>query len=240
MLLVDAGNTRIKWQLRSQVESVGGSVDDIEALASQFSLLALRGQQLVVASVRGDDFFDSVATRFSDLAPAPIHCLTAAEFNGLVNGYADYRRLGIDRWLAIIGARGHVPVGELVVVDVGTALTVDYVDADNRHHGGYIVPGFTTLVQSLNQHTHRIAVSALALERATDFGATTDEAVNRGCQRMLSALVADIGAQYPLAEIVCTGGGADLLGGVFDGRTRICKDLIFDGMAYYVDAYSKK
>lgn len=74
---------------------------------------------------------------------------------GVRNGYADYQRLGMDRWLAIIGAY-QLARGACLVLDLGTAITADYVNAAGEHLGGYICPGLPLMRGLLRTHTQRI------------------------------------------------------------------------------------
>jgi type III pantothenate kinase len=93
---------------------------------------------------------------------------TGSEFDGLRNGYRDPMQLGTDRWLAMLAARRAKP-GAVCVIDAGTALTVDLVEADGHHLGGFILPGPELMRRSLEQATgdirQRVAARAAGAER---------------------------------------------------------------------------
>src|SRR6202034_3800599 len=91
---------------------------------------------------------------------AEVEFITAApEFNGLTNGYLDPSLLGADRWLALIGAWTKAS-GALCVVDAGTAVKVDAVDAKGQHLGGLIAPGIHMMREALMNKTSDIAKEA--------------------------------------------------------------------------------
>ncbi len=99
---------------------------------------------------------------------------------GVVNGYADPSLLGVDRWLAVIGAYQRVQ-GACVVADIGTAATVDVVAADGRHRGGYIVPGPQLMVASLLRGTSDLAEFRAISPRGggASFADNTRDAIER-------------------------------------------------------------
>jgi len=76
---------------------------------------------------------------------------TTDEFDGLLNGYAEPKQLGADRWVAMIGARAHYP-GAVCVIDSGTATTVDVVTEEGQHLGGAILPGVNTMRRALGKY----------------------------------------------------------------------------------------
>src|SRR3546814_4187176 len=84
---------------------------------------------------------------------------------GVRNGYDDYGRLGLDRWLALLGGF-HLASGACLVLDFGTAVTADFVAADGEHLGGFICPGMPLMRNQLRTHTRRIRYDDMAAERA--------------------------------------------------------------------------
>src|SRR5687768_14091782 len=172
ILELDAGNTRIKWRLREKKATgdewfkvAEGSVYARDKTAAVFIELGKQLEKLpmerisrmLVASVRGESFknaFSSVMTEKWHLQPefaiAREHC------GGVTNGYIDAGKLGVDRWLAMLAAY-HQQHDACCVVDCGTTITVDLVNADGRHEGGYIVPGLHLLRDSLAARSKALA-----------------------------------------------------------------------------------
>jgi type III pantothenate kinase len=163
---------------------------------------------------------------------------TAAELCAWVsNGYRDYRRLGLDRWLAILG--GYELAGKAcLVLDLGTAITADLVDPDGRHLGGYICPGLPLMRDELRTHTRRIRYDNAEAMRAIGEllpGRSTAEAVERGCLLMLRGFVREqcLAATRLLGEdfeVFLTGGDAGLVLDVWP-NIRHRADLVFVGLA---------
>jgi len=156
-LLVDAGNTRLKWAAAS-----GGHVGRVHAAAWSARTLdatarrALRGRhaRIVVCSVAGSKVERALrrAARRSG-NPAPLFIRSARRAAGVRNGYAQTWRLGADRWVAMLGARARHPGRALCIVDVGTALTIDLLDGHGLHRGGMLVPGPALMVEALLRST---------------------------------------------------------------------------------------
>lgn len=159
-LVVDVGNSRIKW---ARVEDGRlrpgafferhGSIE--EALESVWGELA-PPTAVLVCSVAGPAFNEWLAQWIaSHWRIRPAWFESVARTLGLENGYAFPAQLGNDRWAALVGARGRFS-GPLGVIDCGTAATVDVVDDDGRHRGGFILPGLALARQSLLQRTDSI------------------------------------------------------------------------------------
>ena len=242
ILELDCGNSLIKWRViqtdPAQVV-VGGVVDSAEQL-----LAALHGHpDLELQHCR------LVSVRSEDETAGLIECLTAChamthcrarpvpQMAGVRNGYLDYERLGMDRWLAVLGAFS-VAQRACLVLDLGTAVTSDLVAASGEHLGGYICPGVPLMRNQLRTHTRRIRYDDAAAERALESwapGRSTVEAVERGCSLMLRGFVL---TQLELAEqhlgvdfeVFLTGGDAALVEEMLPAA-RVMPDLVFIGLA---------
>ena len=160
-LLVDIGNSRMK----SAIDE-GGALHPLETFAWRETFLDTALDRvwleafgnrypasIHVSNVAGERLLPNLSawccSRWQ-VRPVPIRA--EASFAGLVNGYAEPETFGVDRWAAMIGARG-AHRGALCIVDSGTATTVDVVHADGRHTGGAILPGIYTMRRSLGKYT---------------------------------------------------------------------------------------
>ncbi|MDD0841301.1 pantothenate kinase [Pseudomonas sp. Gutcm_11s] len=242
ILELDCGNSLIKWRLLSEapaVAPVGGVVDSDEALLGALLAvpgLALSGCRLV--SVRSDVETAALVGLLEREFGAPVLCAQPAlELGGVSNGYEEYARLGLDRWLAVVGAY-QLAGGACLVLDLGTAVTSDLVSADGEHLGGYICPGLPLMRNQLRTHTRRIRYDDVAAEKALHSlrpGRSTVEAVERGCALMLRGFAL---AQVELASeclgdgfsVYLTGGDASLVREVLP-QARLVSDLVFVGLA---------
>lgn len=241
ILELDCGNSLIKWRVIDE-ESVrvgGGVAGSDESLIGELrgmSRLSLRACRLV--SVRSDEETRALMARLKDeFSIDTVSAKSAQELAGVRNGYEDYSRLGLDRWLAVVGAF-HLAGKACLVIDLGTAITSDFVAADGQHLGGFICPGMPLMRNQLRTHTRRIRYDDQQAEEALrdlSPGRSTVEAVERGCLMMLQGFVRGqvaIAEEYcgPEFEVFLTGGDAGLMRGVHP-HVRIDPDLIFIGLA---------
>lgn len=195
LLLVDIGNSRVKWArcaggvLGAQRSAAHADWQAAEWRAAVFADGPV--ERVLVASVAGGASIAALdaATR-SATGRGIERVTTEREAAGVVNGYADPGLLGVDRWLAAIGAYRRVQ-GACVVADIGTAATIDVVASDGRHRGGYIVPGPRLMVASLLAGTSDLASFSATSPpgAAAQFADNTRDAIERGCRVALAAWV---------------------------------------------------
>ncbi|MCR8978072.1 pantothenate kinase [Pseudomonas sp. S11P7] len=242
ILELDCGNSFIKWRVLKSALGIlfaEGVVDSNLALLESLRAvdgLGLRRCRLV--SVRTTEETDALVDVLErEFAISVVRATSAKEMSGVRNGYEDYQRLGLDRWLAMLGGF-HLASGKAcLVLDFGTAVTADFVAADGEHLGGFICPGMPLMRDQLRTHTRKIRYGDLAAERAlssTAPGRTTVEAVERGCSLMLRGFVL---TQMEMARVVggnfavfITGGDAQLVADVAP-EARVVPDLVFVGLA---------
>jgi len=242
ILELDCGNSFIKWRIILPYDAVvvaGGVVDSDSALLQALRLvknLDLRGCRLV--SVRNDQETESLISAVTEVFPVKIVSATpAAYMAGVTNGYAEYERLGLDRWLALVGAF-NVASGACLVVDLGTAITSDFVSADGFHLGGFICPGMPLMRGQLRTHTRRIRYGDDKAQAALESfapGRSTAEAVERGCSLMSQGFVLtqlEMAKKYwgdDFTDFV-TGGDAILVRDILP-FAQVMPDLVFVGLA---------
>ncbi|MBD9417575.1 pantothenate kinase [Pseudomonas sp. PDM16] len=237
ILELDCGNSLIKWRIREL--SSGGVVDsDVELLRVLRGSVGLSITGCRLVSVRTDAETSALAAMLtSEFGCAVLCAQPSRQLAGVRNGYDDYLRLGLDRWLAVVGAY-QLCGGACLVLDLGTAVTSDFVASNGEHLGGYICPGVPLMRNQLRTHTRRIRYDDVAAElamRSTRPGRSTVEAVERGCVLMLRGFVL---TQVELAResfggdfrIYLTGGDADLVCEVLP-QAELVSDLVFVGLA---------
>ena len=162
VLLVDIGNTRVKWarfangrlQKQRAAAHEGWQAEDFE----ERLVGRARGiERIIVASVGGarqDRSLTAAARRV--IGAVPQFVLTARRLGGVHTAYAQPWRLGVDRFVAAIAAHRMAPRRAVCIVDIGTAMTIDLVDARGGHVGGAIIPGPRLMVASLLRGTSGI------------------------------------------------------------------------------------
>lgn len=238
MLLIDFGNTRVKWarwQDGRLLAPVALAYDDpaLPALLDALSATETADQRrLHYASVTADHHVDSV---LKTLRRADFECWRAGPPRSdalLQLGYQPPDDLGVDRWLSLraLRARG---VGACVLACVGTALTVDVVDARGRHLGGTIAPSVERAREALLSRAPHLAKPAMAVKLLAQDTAT---AVHSGA---VLAAVALIEKLHLHAEHACgdalplflSGGGAPGLRPWLDGSEVMVEHLVLEGLA---------
>jgi type III pantothenate kinase len=164
LLLLDAGNSRLKWALlrkpyRRRQEFAARGVVELTALRSPVAwarlFRAASNPDLIyacnVAGATVERQIRAASRRAGLVAPHFAHSEVAAA--GVRNGYPEPWRLGVDRWVGLIGAHHEHPGKDLCLVGLGTAMTIDLLSANGHHLGGSIVPGPRLMIESLLEHT---------------------------------------------------------------------------------------
>jgi len=232
--LFDLGNTRLKCApLRDGVVGAAvGFAHDGDALATDWtSVLPAHFDEAVVASVaapaRTAQLLDALTARCGRITIAR----TLAHLGGVRIAYAEPSRLGVDRFLALLAAhaRGAQP---WLVVGVGTALTIDLLDADGLHHGGRIAPSPTLMREALHARAAQLPGEGGTF---VEFADDTLDALASGCDGAALALVERSLKKASMRTtatptLLLHGGGADALRPHLGSSVSV-PDLVLEGLA---------
>lgn len=242
ILLVDIGNTRVKWA----TQNAGHMSPQRAAAHARWSVADWQRElfdgppaaRVIAATVAGADSRRvlEAAARLAGTTRVEFVASTAA-MAGVRNAYPEPGLLGVDRWVAVIGAF-HLAHGACCVVDVGTAATLDTVDASGQHLGGFIVPGPRMMVRSLHAGTSNLAAHTAASPAGGVelFADNTRDAIERGSRVAIAALIdrtyAELARRTQTApHLYCTGGAMDeVLPYVLAPHERVA-DLVLRGLA---------
>jgi len=244
IVVVDIGNSRLKW---ARIDARG--LTDIGAarldrasrapLAVMDSALGVaRVDRIVAANVAGV----AVAEALGNLAAArgavlQVVAPAATEF-GVRCAYSDPKRLGADRWVAVVAAHRLI-AGAAAVIDAGTTVTFDVVREDGEHLGGLIMPGPELTALTLGANTHGIGPTAPAERHVRGIallGTSTNDAVANGAMLALAAgldrAIAEVTAalQTPLT-VVLSGGFAGVLEPWLDSAVSYRPHFVLEGLA---------
>lgn len=246
LLAIDIGNTRLKWALFEQ--ALPGSsplaqgavfLEHIDRLAEGdwAALERLPAPTLLLGSnVAGDAVRRRVEEQLELWDLPPRWVVPGAEAAGVTNGYDHPTRLGADRWVALIGARALARQrgwrGPVLVVMVGTAVTIDALDTQDRFLGGCILPGHGIMLRALESGTAGLRVPT---GEVRDFPTNTSDALTSGgtfaitgaIERMHRALSQREG-QAPL--LLMTGGAGWKVAPALGVPHELHDGLIFDGL----------
>lgn len=231
VLDIDLGNSALKYRAGAAVGRVP------YAVAAGFQLPPLaRVTRVRVASV----LTAARDAEFAALVQAQWNCecefaKSAPEVAGVTNGYSQPEALGVDRWLAAVAGFHHVR-GAVLVVDLGTAATLDYVDERGRHLGGYIVPGTQLMCRTLLQETAAVRFEEAAAVEHLLPGKQTRDAVERGAiVAMVQLIHAELERFDQLcdhgAKLVLCGGGVAAIERHLKCDYRVIPELVLDGLA---------
>ncbi len=223
---LDIGNSRTKWRCGADVGSC--KVGKLPELRRPI-------ERVRVASVVSNH--ESLAAEIQQtFGVEPEFAVSSHTLAGVTNCYDDPSKLGVDRWLALVAGWNRVH-SSVLVIDAGTALTVDVADEKGQHLGGYIAPGLETMRASLASDTENVQVAFQSnCDTNLDFGRNTQEAVQHGLKSMAVAWLAQCRA---LAESSCgiapavllTGGEGQRLACCLDYPCEVLADLVLDGLA---------
>ena len=198
-LLLDAGNTRLKWAVVDGVTWLARGSAAYDALPALDASL-LQGATCHVASVAGPARDALLGAWLAEQAVSPAWLAVSPRACGVENAY-EVSQLGVDRWMALLAARARTE-SAVLVVSVGTAATVDALLPSGRFIGGIIVPGLRLMRQSLEQGAARLApdictpdtaAAAGASGRVVAFPESTVDAVQTG---LVAALCGAVQIQY--------------------------------------------
>lgn len=237
ILLIDAGNTRVKWGLfqdgQWHAEGALGhdQLDRLHAIVATFP----RIDQAVGANVAGTRTAERIADALGSTIPAPQWLQSSAECCGVRNAYDAPAQLGSDRWAALIGARALHPHACLVI-NAGTATTVDVLDASGTFRGGIILPGEHLMRRSLARDTAQLPFADGHYVAAPR---NTADAITSGCRNAQAGAVERMFRQIAAAPDACcllSGGGADALADVLDAPFMRIDNLVLKGLAVVATA----
>ncbi len=235
-LLVDVGNSRIKWALAEggvlgAVNAQAHRGDPVAAVDAVAATIAQAPAGILIASVAGSSFDAQIAQ--ACVRHWPVEAQFAAVQNGhsgLRLAYSQPQRLGVDRWLMML-ALWQKTRAAFVVASAGTALTVDVVDARGQHLGGVIAPGLVTMQQAVLGAT-RFAASGVDHAFDNELGADTEACVRQGALHACAGLLDRLAARYAAqsAVNVLSGGDAATLQAVLASPWTVQPDLVLAGL----------
>lgn len=232
ILLIDAGNTRLKWRLTG----TGGPLEGAAVMADAEPLTGLSGywsdiERILVSTVASESARAQLHELLLARAKVPVeYCWAESTRDGLSNSYGDVSRMGADRWHAMLAGWVRCKAS-FAVVDAGSAVTVDYVNAGGRHLGGYILPGLQMMRRSLKVDAARIGFEQ-SEQLDTRPGQSTGECVNHGLAWLTEALVQRIhhdAKAFGLSAIYLTGGDARRLQAL-GLEANVVEGMVLDGL----------
>lgn len=245
ILLVDIGNSQIKWARLNggkpaEIDAVLRGKTGIKRVLSKAWKSFENVERVVVANVGGSKIAEQLKEwTQSCWQVAPEFLLTRSNSYGVRNAYSKPEMLGIDRWLTLIAVRQHYRgvrnKSTTCIVDCGSAITIDVLAVDGKHLGGLIIPGLSTMPKLLMDNTSEINEITEEMEYSL-LASTTSTAVNAGALYAAVAFIDRISADLAAAvkgdlKYVITGGDAPKIMPLLRDKYEHIPSLVLWGLA---------
>ena len=240
-LLVDIGNTRTKHCSIKQSDSGLFSpiviINNINFEEAYFAKHFINATMVIVANVATNLYTKKLAIWCKK---NNIICIevSSQRIKGRVrSGYEQPEQLGVDRWLTLVAAEKLFPKKNVLIIDAGTATTIDLLASSGQHLGGWILAGISTLFSSVLKETVKVKAEVVD-DKNLAFGNNTNSNVNNACWAATVGLIkqgieqAEISVSQ-LDEIIITGGNAKGLDTLLSQKVTLIDDLIFYGLNAY-------
>ena len=243
LLVIDVGNTRTKWALVNEA----GDLQEVQTcFNSDFAAAELKqsmkaATKVLVANVAGKAMAEQIAQIAQDL---PLQFISAKdEACGVINRYQQPQTLGADRWAAMIAA-WHMHKQPTIVVNAGTAITIDAIarDAGSKSGifvGGNIIPGLRLMLELLGSNTAQVKVISEGKTKVIFFPLSTQDAVHTGCMNAAVGAIILVLQQLEkhcayLPKLIISGGDAEKIAEALKPhikRVMIVENLVLQGLA---------
>lgn len=236
-LLVDIGNTRIKYIVVENSQS-------IQAMQMRYvehqllSELLVSGAfvevtEVIVANVQCNELAIELELWAAKREIRFLQVHSESYAYGVTSSYQQPEKLGVDRWLALIATQQLYPKYNTLIIDAGTAITVDLLADNGLHLGGWIMPGLQTMFDSLLGNTQKIFAEKENLPQLS-FGTNSSECVNFGCWAMVVGAINNAITQaetiLSLDKVIITGGNSEQIAEHMPNQFELIPELLFHGL----------
>jgi type III pantothenate kinase len=237
--LVDIGNSRTKFSVVSQsirnpVQTTPNELLSNEHLSEYFGKV----DKLIVASVSCNQLTDEIELWCNKHNISYLRVVSGKKRNDVVSAYHEPSQLGVDRWLTLIAANSLYPNKNILIVDAGTATTIDVLSGNGEHQGGWILAGINMLFSCVVNNTSQVKANS-ANQGCLSFGLSSSENVNNATWAATVGAINLAKSQseeqgLSIDEILLTGGNGRMLASLLSHRCTIIDDLVFVGLQEYI------
>ncbi|NBQ68053.1 MAG: type III pantothenate kinase [Nitrosomonadaceae bacterium] len=234
LLIIDSGNSFVKWGLFDNdlwLTQNSVSCDDISVLKTELSVLS-EPHLIIISHVARDEIKNEICKIISHWSIQPIWHHSQSYQCGVLNGYSDPKQLGSDRWAALIAA-WNIEHKACLVINAGTALTIDTLSDSGKFLGGIILPGFHLMLNSLYSGTQLKPNKSGVYQ---NFPVNTQNAIHSG---IIQSLVGAIDRMYDILSkqlthlsisCIISGGNSSLLCPFIKYPIKIIDNLVLEGL----------
>jgi len=241
ILLIDAGNTRVKWALATADTPLGAWIDSGAVTHADMPQLELAWceaaathgvERVLIANVAGNALRVQLEYVLQRCLPdLPLEWFASLPaLAGLTNGYRTPGQLGCDRFAAAIAGHMLAPGLPVIVVNCGTATTIDAVTADGVFLGGMILPGLGLMASSLARNTAQLPQIAQDGKLPDGFADNTDDAILSGILAAQSGAIEHACARHHATECIISGGAAPYIAPMLKVPYRIVENIVLIGL----------
>lgn len=238
-LLIDIGNTRAKYvlvddkQLEKDLFSSVKYLDFGQLTVGYFEQVFSFVDEIVVASVQINEQLATIEHWTKQKNIRFYQVQSSKQALGVTSSYDKSSTLGVDRWLAMIGASKLFPNENILIIDAGTAITVDLLSATGQHLGGWIMPGISTMYSGLINNTDKVSAE-LQPVAAMCFGDSTEKCVNNGIWALAVGVIEQAikraKEQVPVDKVLILGGDGEQISKLLNENITLQPNLIFHGL----------
>jgi type III pantothenate kinase len=240
-LLVDIGNTAIKWavlksdQITPQQSQLYKHDNFKTILTTIWLQIDVPIESVWISNVAGPNMEQWITKNWQ----CQIHFIRSTDKEcGVINAYHNPEQLGVDRWLALIAAYDLFKFKSICIVDCGTAITIDVLSANGKHQGGLIIPGINTMQESLLNNTY--ALKQLNVELASEnknilLAHDTHRGIKLGSLYAAIGLIEYVINNLEPIKLIITGGDAPVLMSVLKRPYKYIPDLVLQGLRVIVN-----
>jgi len=240
-ILVDIGNSRSKYccadsnniNCLTQITAV----DNESFNQCFFERHFINAEKVIVANVSSDLLTSNLKCWCNRRNLAYIEVKSEESRGRVTSAYEKPQQLGVDRWLTLLATAELYPNKSVLIIDVGTATTIDLLDSSGQHLGGWILAGISTLFNSVLKETNKVNAT-ITNDASLAFGSNTSSNVNNACWAATVGLIEQAISQAKeelnqLDEIIITGGNSKEIEKLTSAKLTQIDELIFYGLQSY-------
>jgi len=215
-IYLDIGNSNAKWKFKGRYFQIP---------TNEFILDELPKSSKIWASNVSSNFVISSKSNISLVK-------SEKSYKSLTNSYDEPNLLGSDRWLAMVASYENSPSTSFIVVDIGTAITIDLVDKNGLHLGGVIFPGLSEIRNIFDfPISNHVSVNEVSRSTIGAWSTGTLEIIVNGINQKIH----ELNYKAPHAKIYLTGGGFDNVKKFLNFSYIYHKNLVLDGLELFAN-----
>lgn len=232
LLLIDAGNTRIKWALVSPGSAAGAWLASGAVAHAQLDSLPATWVDLAISEVLLSNVAGiTIGARLQAMLPVQARMFASLpRLAGIINAYRDPSQLGCDRFAAAIAAHALAPGQAVIVANCGTATTIDAITADGVFLGGMILPGLGLMASSLARNTAQLPQIGDDNNAPTGFANNTDDAILSGCLAAQAGAIERAVRMHGATACLLSGGAAPRIASALSIPFQLVDNIVMIGL----------